>query len=57
MPTPTATEARMARAVVRSLMILSGMMGCSTLDSTTTRSARSSTPPPTMAAVCQDHQS
>ena len=47
----------MARAVVRCEMIFSGMMGCGTLDSTRTSSASRTTPPPTMATVCQDHQS
>ena len=57
MPTPTATEARIARAVVRSEMIFSGMMGWATLDSTSTSRPSSTTPPPTMSDGCHDHQS
>ncbi len=43
-PTPTAIDATIASAVVRSVMIFSGMIGSATFDSTNTVAASSARP-------------
>src|SRR5438132_4169054 len=55
--TPTAAEAMMLSAVVRSATILSGMIGCATFDSTMMSRMIPTSEPPTIAPDCHDHQS
>ena len=47
----------MDSAVVRSVMIFSGMIGWAALDSTQTSSARSTTPMPTISALVPESHS
>jgi hypothetical protein len=56
-PTPTAIEAMIASAVVRSRTMGSGMIGSRTRLSTSTVSSRATRPPPAMTADCQETQS
>ena len=53
---PTARLARIARAVVRSVTIFSGMMGSATRDSTNTARASSTSAAGTITALCHDSQ-
>ena len=55
--TPTKSEASEESVIVRLAKSRSGMIGSAALDSTRTKISRSSTAPPTMAAVCQEAQS
>lgn len=55
--TPTKSDAREARVIVRLRKSRSGMIGSLALDSTRTKTPSSATVPPIIAYVCQDTQS
>lgn len=55
--TPTNSDASEASVIVRLRNSRSGMIGSAAFDSTYTKTAPSSTEPPTIATVCQDSQS